>query len=171
VVLRDLGSADVEPFVRAFVADPPLASALGEDDDPDADEVRGMLASEDARRADGQRLQLAIADAATDAFLGNVVMHSFDWRHRRGDVGFFVVPDARRRGVALEALRLLTAWAFAALELQRIGLTTTPDNVATQRLAERAGFRREGVLRAYTFERGAPVDNVVFSLLPDEVPG
>jgi len=66
-------------------------------------------------------------------------------------------------------VRLISCWAFAELDLARLGLLTEPDNGASQRVAQRSGFRREGVLRSYAEVDGRRVDYVVFSLLPDEV--
>jgi ribosomal-protein-alanine N-acetyltransferase len=65
--------------------------------------------------------------------------------------------------MALEGVELLTRWAFDRLGIHRMQLATLSDNVPTRRLAERAGFQQEGVLRDYTFERGRWVDNVMFS--------
>jgi RimJ/RimL family protein N-acetyltransferase len=167
-VLRDFVPADVEPFVKAFVEDPPLAAALGHDDPPRPSEVRAMLRLEPRQREAGARIQLAIADPSTDAMAGHLVLHSFHWHHRRSEVGFFVVRERRRQGMALEAVRLATEWAFDSLRVVRMALVTTPGNAATQALAERAGFTREGVLRSYTFEQGRFVDNIVFSRLSGE---
>ncbi len=135
---------------------------LGFDTDPTARDVRRMIRREASDRAAGEVARLAIADRADDRFLGLALLHTFVWRHARADCGFMVVPGARRGGVALEALGLLVGWAFAGLGLARVGMITLPGNAATQALAERAGFVREGVLRAYTLERGERMDNVVF---------
>ena len=88
---------------------------------------------------------------------------------RVGDVGYWLASWARGRGVATRALRLLCAWAFDSLDLARIQLHTLPDNDASQRVAERAGFRREGLLRSWTEMKGRRVDLVMFSLLPGEL--
>jgi len=162
-VLRDLGPADADAFVRAFLDDPPLTAALGHDDRPRPAEVRAMLRLEPRNREAGERIHFALADPASDAWIGSLMLHSFNWRHRRAEIGFFVVRAARRRGVALEAVRLAVAWAFGRLGLHRMQITTLTGNEATQRLAERAGFAREGVLRDFTFERGAFHDNVVLA--------
>ena len=73
----------------------------------------------------------------------------------------------RGRGVATRALRLLSDWALSpdGLGLARVQLTTDVDNPASQRVAERAGFEREGVLRAYVEHQGARRDMVVWSRL------
>jgi ribosomal-protein-alanine N-acetyltransferase len=162
VVLRDVAPRDVEPYLRAFADDPELAYKLGFEEDPTPASVRKMLRGESGDRARGEVVRFAIADRADDGFRGLVLLHSFSWKNKRADCGVFVAPAARGAGYALEALRLLVAWAFTALGLQRVGLATLTDNDATARLAERAGFRREGVLRAYTCERGVRIDNLLF---------
>jgi len=88
----------------------------------------------------------------------------------RGHIGYWVAAPARGRGVCTRALRLLSRWALDELRLQRLELITDPDNVASQRVAEKVGFRREGVLRAHLLHRdGRLRDSVMFSLLPGEL--
>ena len=60
-------------------------------------------------------------------------------------------------------------WAFVDLGIERLQLTCGPDNAASQRVAERAGFTREGVLRSHLPFKGGRRDTVVFSLLPGEL--
>ena len=76
----------------------------------------------------------------------------------------------RGRGICTRALRLLSRHALEELELQRVDLITDPDNVASQRVAEKVGFRREGVLRAHLRHPDGRIrDSVMFSLLPGEL--
>jgi ribosomal-protein-alanine N-acetyltransferase len=77
-----------------------------------------------------------------------------------------VLPGSRRRGVAREAIELMVEWARSELGMHRIELHTLPENGPMRRLAEAAGFTREGILRDYAFERGRFVDNVVYARLP-----
>ena len=63
---------------------------------------------------------------------------------------------------------MLTAWAFGALDLLRLEMTTTPDNAGAAAVAERLGFVREGVLRKRNIERARRVDLVCFGLLREE---
>jgi ribosomal-protein-alanine N-acetyltransferase len=71
---------------------------------------------------------------------------------------------ARGRGIATRALRLVTDWAFSSLGVTRIELTTDPENVPSQRVAERVGFRNEGVRERAIVIKGAVRDSVVFGL-------
>lgn len=88
----------------------------------------------------------------------------------RGRIGYWVAAPARGAGICTRALRLLSRWALGELELLRLELITDPDNVASQRCAEKVGFRREGVMRAHLRHPDGRVrDSVLFSLLPGEL--
>ena len=88
----------------------------------------------------------------------------------RGHIGYWMARNARGRGICTRALRLLSRWALDELALQRLELITDPDNHASQRVAEKVGFRREGILRAHLRHPDGRVrDSVMFSLLPGEL--
>jgi RimJ/RimL family protein N-acetyltransferase len=91
-------------------------------------------------------------------------------RMQSGTIGYWCVRDARGRGFTTHALRLLCRWALEELELERLELFTDPDNHASQRVAEKVGFQREGVLRSHLpHPGGLRRDSVMFSLLPGEL--
>jgi RimJ/RimL family protein N-acetyltransferase len=112
-------------------------------------------------------LPLAVVDAGTDELVGNIAVHLGD--DGRGEFGYAVAARARRRGVASRALRLYARWAFEELGLARLEVHTRPANAVSIALAERVGFKREGVLRSYTVIRGERSDVVMLSLLPGEL--
>jgi RimJ/RimL family protein N-acetyltransferase len=109
----------------------------------------------------------AIVHADTGEFFGSVHWRLVD----QGNVqmGYWVKPEARGRGIASRALRLLSEWAVAKVPTERVQLLTEPENAASQRVAENAGFRRECVLRSYLVVRGNRRDGVMFSLLAEEL--
>ena len=127
----------------------------------------GVVAFYDACRREGSLLHLVIADRATGAYLGETMLALTE--HSVGEVGCCLVPAARGRGIATEALRLLTDWAFATLEVGRVQVFVAPENVAALELADRVGFRREGVLRSYWEVGGERLDVVVLARLPGDV--
>jgi RimJ/RimL family protein N-acetyltransferase len=87
-----------------------------------------------------------------------------------GHIGYWCRREARGRGVTTRALRRLCVHAFDDLGLQRLELVADPDNIASQRVAEKAGFTREGVLRSHLVHPdGRRRDSVMFSLLPGEL--
>lgn len=85
-------------------------------------------------------------------------------------VGYWCAREARGRGIVPRALRLLSRYAFEELQLGRVELIADPDNTASQRVAEKVGFTREGVLRSHLLHPdGRRRDSVMFSLLPGEL--
>lgn len=79
-------------------------------------------------------------------------------------------PEHRGRGYATEAVRLLTAYLFSRLRIERLQLNIHPDNTASQRVAEKAGFTLEGLMRRCWFNNGRFHDLQTWSLLRDELP-
>jgi RimJ/RimL family protein N-acetyltransferase len=129
-----------------------------------AGDAHDVVAYFEACRNDGVLLHLVIADPSGDRYLGEVMI-VFD-EHDVGEVGCLVTPGARRRGCGVEALELLVRWAFGTLGLARVQVFVAATNAAGLALAQRAGFRREGVLRDHLELDGVRVDAVVLGRLP-----
>ena len=113
----------------------------------------------------GEFLGLAVTDETGKPFLGHVMLHTLDFRHRRGEIGYWLVPSARGQGNGKAAVSLLVEWAFARLDLERLEITTTPENTAARALAGSLGFAEEGIMRARNVERGRRVDIVLLARL------
>lgn len=170
VALRPMRPEDAGPYAASFREDPALGRLLGIEVDPDEESVRERIEAQPPSGRERRVVQLAIADAATDAFWGEVLVHSLDLRHRRGEVGFWVVAGQRGHGVGSRAVALTVSWLFDELDLLRVEMTTTTDNKVVPALARRLGFTQEGVLRSRNVERGQRVDLVWFGLLREEWP-
>lgn len=87
------------------------------------------------------------------------------------ETGYWVAREARGRGTATQALRLLSRWAIDERRVDRLQLRADAENLASQRVAEKAGFTREGTLRSshYNPRLGRRVDWAMYSLLPGEL--
>ena len=160
IVLRPLEAGDAGA----------LAAAI--DDDPELDRwtrIPFPYAEEHALEfiTTTEERAFAIVDRGTGALLGGIGARI----HDEGvvELGYWVRASARGRGVATRAVRLLAGWAFDELAAGRLQLTTDPANHASQRVAEKAGFQREGVLRGYLAFKGRRRDAVMFSLLPEDL--
>ena len=122
---------------------------------------------------EGTHSAFAVTDAADGSVIGSVGIGWQEPEQGVAEVGYWVAREARGRGVATRATVLVSRWAFAACGTKRLQLRADRLNVASQRVAERAGFRREGVLRSARFNprQGRRVDFVLYSLLPGELRG
>ena len=104
-----------------------------------------------------EELHLIVVDAGSDELLGAAGIVRFERDERRCEIGFWLAPAARGRGVATRAVRILAGWAFASLPVERIAIA-----------AERAGFTFEGVLRSWLVIKGERRDAAMYSLLREE---
>jgi RimJ/RimL family protein N-acetyltransferase len=114
--------------------------------------------------ADRQEYGFAIVDAQ-GGFLGGCGLNQLSAAHRFGNLGYWVRTSASGRGVATEAARQLAEFAFRETDLVRLEIVCAAANVRSQRVAERAGAEREGVLRNRLMLHGHPVDAVMYSLV------
>ena len=118
-------------------------------------------------RAERTREGFAIVDAEDGSFLGLAAAVRLDEEAREAELGYILAPEARGRGVATEALRLLTERGFAR-GLERLELRIAADNEASRRVAERCGYLCEGRLRSMYFKEGRRADVLVYSRLPSD---
>jgi RimJ/RimL family protein N-acetyltransferase len=130
--------------------------------------AREFIRNADGDREAGTGLHLAIVDE-DGALLGAVGLASLDWDQCNGEIGYWIARTARQRSVGSRASRLRAIWALTVLGLERLELLAHPENEPSQRLARRAGFTREGLLRKYRRRHGEREDLVIFSLLAEEV--
>jgi RimJ/RimL family protein N-acetyltransferase len=158
----DLVAACADPLIVRYV--PSLPSPFRPDD-----AVAWIAAALDPPSA--QRIDLVIADPSTDRLLGNVRLYHLSSIDRTGEIGYWVAPWARGRGVATRATVALTDWAFRQ-GLGRLELLALPANPASQRVALAAGYRWEGRRRGVEVDRdGTRHDLVAFARLAADPPG
>ena len=122
---------------------------------------------ETMRRA-GDGVQCAVALSGSDVLVGCVGLKRTDWRARVTEIGYWSVPEHRGRGYITEAVRALARWALES-EMQRVELLAAPGNLASNRVAVRAGFTYEGLMRNAGFVHGGRVDLGLYSLIPADV--
>jgi RimJ/RimL family protein N-acetyltransferase len=170
VTLRPWARGDTRARYLAFLDPQCLRFSYPLEGAPTEAEVAALFDTNEQDRLLGKELNLAVVDAGeVNCVLGAASVYDVNPEHRSAAVGYWLAGHARGRGAATRTLRLLAAWAFDSLEVERLELTAAPDNVASHRVAERCGFIREGVLRSHLPFKGARRDTVIFSLLPGEL--
>ncbi len=165
VALRRLAARDV-PLVQQACRDPATARWLPVPVPYTLDDARTWALEVTPREwFDGSVATAAVVDAVSDDLIGAI---SLSLHHGIGEVGYWTAPWARGRGVAVGATQLLTAWGVRQLSLPRVELLHDVANAASQRVAEKAGFVREGVARAVrpAIRRQGRVDMIVWAYVP-----
>ncbi|MGH8985251.1 MAG: GNAT family N-acetyltransferase [Acidimicrobiia bacterium] len=121
--------------------------------------------------ADGVRASFVILDVSTDELIGSLGLVRLEPDLGLAEVGYLVKRTARGRGFAPRAVRLVVPWVLRDLGYQRLELQTDVRNRASQRVAEKAGFRREGEVEPPERCRDRSQRMVMFALTPEELDG
>jgi len=117
----------------------------------------------------GSTYNFGVYDMKTGETIGGCGINEIDRLNKRANLGYWVRSDRTGQGIAVAATRLLAKWGFDALGLKRIEILVALENTRSLRVAEKAGARREGVLRNRLDLRGRLHDAVMHSLVPGEV--
>jgi RimJ/RimL family protein N-acetyltransferase len=166
VALRPWEPADAEAIVECVNGDPEISRWLDRIPQPySVEEARAYIAGE----AVPGETAFAVIDASSGRPLGSIGFGPI--ANETGEIGYWLRADARGGGVMTRALVLLSRWLLARDDVARVQLRADVENVASSRVAEKAGFQREGVLRnAYFNPRlGRRQDWAVYSLLPGDL--
>jgi RimJ/RimL family protein N-acetyltransferase len=115
--------------------------------------------------AAGVSAPFAVVAATRGELLGSVALMNIDRDHARAEVGYWLGAGARGQGHATRAVQAISRWGHRQLSLERLTLYAAAGNVASQAVAERAGFSREAVLRSYAARPDGRHDMMVFGLL------
>lgn len=165
VRLRPVEPGDAEEVYRLRVLPEVVATSVPPVP-PSRSEVEMRCARAVGDWLAGTRATMVIEDAATGAFAGEIGLYYAEPGTALAMIGYDVAPDWRGRGYARRAVRALARWAFAEVGIVRLVAGTAPDNVASQRVLEAAGFRREGYERGrLPAVGGGRLDNLAYGLL------
>jgi RimJ/RimL family protein N-acetyltransferase len=165
VILRLPSVDDADAILPAFT-DPEIREA-GNLPTFGREELVASLHDMESLAESGRLMALAAVDARTGEVIGGGMLHHLDVERRIVEIGYWVLPDARGRGVATTIARMLAEHAFS-LGVERVAAYVNVGNTASERVVERAGFTREGVVRSMPKPDGRRVDKALFSLLPGE---
>lgn len=153
VLLRQVGVADVamarelstDPYVPKIGSLPPNASD---------EEALAWVRRQQGRHAEGAGFSFTIVAAGTDAAVGHCGLWLRELNDGRATAGYSLVPSARGRGFATDALAALTEFGWTMPGLLRIALYIEPANAGSIRVAERAGYVRESLVRRHSMIGG-----------------
>lgn len=113
--------------------------------------------------------QLGVWEKATGQCVGLVSFKNIDWNVPKAELAYLLATTAEGQGLMLEAARASLAWAFERLDLERVYCNARPNNLRSGKLAERLGFRCEGLMRhAFRGGDGVLYDTTVYGLLQPE---
>lgn len=175
VTLRPLRTDDVDD-VLVHRGRPDLVATRVPPQAPDRADIVRLCARAESAWLAGTRALFTIRDAASDAFAGEISLYygagigHADPALGQAMIGYGIEPAWRRRGFAARAVRQVAGWAFAHTSIRRLTAGTSPQNIGSQRVLERTGFTREGLLRSLLpTADGGHADDLLYGLLPGDL--
>ncbi|BCY05843.1 GNAT family N-acetyltransferase [Actinoplanes sp. L3-i22] len=169
VTLRPLSEDDV-PFYTELHSLPDIVASGVPPTAPSAAEVRLRCSWAPSHWLAGSRADMVVVDAASGRPAGEMSLYYQEPRTGQAMIGYSLMPEFRGRGMTTRAAKLLALWAFAETGIARLIAGTFPDNLASQRVLTKAGFRREAYLRSrLPGMAGARHDDVQFVLLAEDL--
>ena len=116
----------------------------------------------------GKAYDFAIIDSINDTFVGACGLSFIDYEQKRANLGYWIRTSKTRQGFATRTVRLLARFAFDKLKLIRTELIIATLNKPSQRVAEKAGANKEGILRNGLVVRNQVYDAIMYSLTPND---
>ena len=166
--LRDLMLSDKEHYYE-MMADEEVVQYLSDEDIP-----KSVSEAESEIKFWGglfyRKISVfwALANTQTNEFMGTVGYNSWNVYNKRAEISYDLIRRYWRKGIMTKALNNALIFGFQTMGLQRIEARTMLDNIPSQKILEKLGFKKEGVLRSYRVIRGKPTDIVLYSLIKSD---
>lgn len=169
VTLRPLGPGDIA-FYRELRSLPDVINTSVPAEPPTEEQIRRRCTWAAAHWLAGTRADLVIVDAETGAPTGEIGLFYQEPTTGQAMIGYSMSPAYRGRGFTTRAAQLVSLWAFAETDIARLIAGTSPGNLGSQRVLEKAGFKREAYLRSrLPGPGGVRDDDVQFALLAEDL--
>lgn len=167
--LRPFQKSDLTPFV-AYRSDPEVARYQGWDAPYPVEKAVAFIEemAQSTPGTNGNWYQFAVELQETGAMIGDCAFHTLAQDNRQAEIGFSFARSYQGFGYATEAVNRLLTYLFEALELHRVTAVCDVENIASARLLERVGMRREAHFVDNIFFKGAWGSEYVYALLQYE---
>ena len=167
LMLRPIEASDLDAM-HAIQSDPEISRYLYWEP-RSRSEVEEFIASSSASlEKEGDKLRLAVVLRESGDVIGDVVLVWSSSEHQQGEIGFIFNPDHQGKGYATEAAVELLRFGFEGVKLHRIVGRCDDRNVASTRVMEHLGMRREAHLRENEFVKGEWQGEIVYAMLASE---
>ncbi len=153
LILRKICVADADDMF-AYSSSEELTRYLLWDAHPDALYTEHYIRYLQERYAVGDFYDFAVTLKETGRMIGTVGFTSFDLPNRSAEIGYVISPEYQNKGYATESVMKILSFGFEACELERISAVCMKGNLASLRIMEKCGLKREGLLRSAVFAKG-----------------
>ncbi|MBL7828314.1 MAG: GNAT family N-acetyltransferase [Saprospiraceae bacterium] len=167
LILREMVESDAEAllFLRT---DPVVMKYLDRPKMESIEKAREFIGMVGNNFTQNEGINWAISIGDDPAMIGNICIWRIDKPHYRGEIGYAMHPAFHGQGIMQEAMRVVLNYGFNEMGLHSIEANVNPENLASIRLLERHGFRREAYFRENYYFEGTFMDSAIYSLIGRE---
>jgi RimJ/RimL family protein N-acetyltransferase len=165
-IVRPITLDDAEPWARYVCL--PESMVHTSSTARDADDLKPIIERILAAGADSP-IRFVLRRPGEGEIVATVGFHTVSSLNGTAEITYDVAPAHWGQGIATAACRAATRWGFEARGWHRIQATTVLANIGSQRVLERCGYRREGLVRNFRIVRGRPADYFMYSVIPGDV--
>ena len=167
LILRQVTKDDASSLLK-YLSDKDVMKYVGLEPFKSIDDVLDEISWYQSIFEKGTGIRWGITLKDQGAVIGSCGFLNMVSKHYRSEIGVELSREQWGKGIASEAFEAVIRYGFEQLELQRIEALIEPPNLPSQKLVERKGFIREGLLRSYEFTRGKFDDLYMYSLLKQD---
>lgn len=167
IYLREVRPSDINEIYYRWMNDPEVTRYLETRFYPNSTE--GLREYAAGKLGDRQNVFLAIVLKQGDRHIGNIKLGAINWIHRYADVGLMIgEKDCWGKGLATEAIRLVTEYAFKTLNLRRLTAGCYDANMGSAKAFLKAGWQQEGIRKSHFYSNGTYVDDILLGIVRSE---
>lgn len=131
-------------------------------------EIEGWVESRPNAWLDDTSCEFVIVDSHQGTFIGNCGLVHIDFQNRRAELGYWIRTSQTRKGYATQSSKLALKFAFEVLRLNRVEIIVETKNTNSQRVVEKLGANKEGLLRQRLHIHGTFRDAFLYSILAED---
>lgn len=164
LILRELTESDAK-VIFSILSNPQVTRYYGKDTFESLDEAKEFIHYFKQKFYENRGFRWGIEIKETKQLIGTIGLDAWVPKQRRAEIGYEIHPDYWKKGYATEAALKAISFGFDSLELIRIGAIIFPKNEPSNKLLNKLGFQKEGILRSYIYQNGVSNDVYVYSIL------
>ncbi len=168
LILRRIEKGDAHD-IFTYLSDKEVMKHYGTEPFQTVDEAISAISRYETMFTEKRGIRWGITLKGDNRVIGSCAFHNMVSEHCRTDIGFVLSKNYWGQGIAQEALKAAIKYGVEYMNLNRIEALIEPPNVASQKLVERLGFLREGLLRSYEYYCGKFDDLYMYSLLKSDI--
>jgi ribosomal-protein-alanine N-acetyltransferase len=164
LILRELTEFDAE-MIFSILSNPQVTRYYGKDTFESLDEAKEFIHYFKQKFYGKRGFRWGIEIKETKQLIGTIGLDAWVPKQRRAEIGYEIHPEFWKKGYATEAALKIISFGFDSLELIRIGAIIFPENEPSNKLLNKLGFQKEGILRSYIYQNGVSNDVYAYSIL------